>query len=32
MVTFDFYQVAIIALIYNVFWNIKTVIDPYQSQ
>jgi hypothetical protein len=31
MMTFDFYQAAIIALIYNGFGGIKTVIDPRQS-
>jgi hypothetical protein len=31
MVTFDFYQVAIIAFICNAFCNIKTDIDAHQS-
>jgi hypothetical protein len=31
MVAVDFYQVPIIALIYNVFLGIKTVVDPHQS-
>jgi hypothetical protein len=31
MVTFDFYQAVIIALIYNEVEGIKTVIDPHQS-
>jgi hypothetical protein len=31
MITFDFYQVAIMALIYNVVGGIKTGIDPHQS-
>jgi hypothetical protein len=32
MATFDFYQAAIIALIYNVFGQIKALIDPHQSR
>jgi hypothetical protein len=31
MVTFDFYQAAMIAFICNSFFNIKTDIDPHQS-
>jgi len=31
MVTFDFYQVVMMAFICNAFGNIKTDIDPHQS-
>jgi len=31
MVTIEFYQVDIIACIYNAIGNIKAELDPYQS-
>jgi len=32
MATFDFYQGAIIAFIYNAFFYFKTDVDPHQSR